>query len=105
MKRSASRIFTTTQRDICLLIMAYLYLGCSIPQRRKAFFRSTQGGRAKCYERVARLVELGLLLSTRTPSLTGVGSGKAFLTIAPKAKLLVAQALGIQVSELEPLPS
>lgn len=88
-----------TDRDLSILRMAYEYDGVSIENVRTRFFPSP-GARTPCYRRLAYLVEHGFLTSTRLPSLNGTGSGKAFLTIGPTSRPILAQMLGLSRSDL-----
>lgn len=88
-----------TARDLAICRMVYEYQGCSIDHIRRRFF-PTPGSRTPCYRRVARLVQQGFLASTRLPSFSGVGSGRAFLTIGQNARLVLAEVLGLSRSEL-----
>ncbi len=95
----SAQVITLTKRDIATTVMVYLFGGCSTDHVAKRLFPGLKSSRA-CYRHVAELVNQGYLLTQRLPSLSGVGSGKNFLTLAPKGKPVVAQALGLSVSEL-----
>lgn len=88
-----------TDRDLAVLRMVYEYDGCAIDHIRLRFF-PTSGARTPCYRRIAHLIEHAYLASNRLPSLTGRGSGKAFLTIGSQARSLLAQVLELSRSEL-----
>jgi hypothetical protein len=89
----------TLERVQNVILMVYLYGGCTAEHIRRCYF-SSHGARSACYAWIARLVKDDYLVSTRLPSLTGIGSGKAFLTTGPNARPLLAKALGIPRTEL-----
>ncbi len=86
-------------RDMGIIRLVHEYDGCSVEHIRARFFPGP-GSRTPCYRRVSVLLSQGYLASTRLPSLTGKGSGKAFFTIGPKARPLLGQVYGIPLSEL-----
>lgn len=90
---------TLTNRDLAIIRMVYEYEGCAIDHIRTKLF-SSPGAHSSCYRRIAYLIHQGFLTSIRLPSLTGVGSGKAFLTIGPQARPILTQMLGLSRSEL-----
>src|SRR4051812_21604274 len=85
-----------TNRDIAILQMVYTYSGCTAEHIRRRFFT----GRSPCFTRIAKLVATGYLASRRLPSSSGIGSGKAFLTIGPKAHPVLAEVLGVSLADL-----
>ncbi len=88
-----------TEKDIDILLMAYEYGGVSLDLIRRRFWPLSKS-HTPCSERVSVLVKAGYLESKRLPSLNGVGSGKAFVTISSKAKPLLAQTLSVSRREL-----
>lgn len=88
-----------TSRDLTILRMVYEYEGCMVEHLRRRFF-PTPGARTPCYRRIAYLVEHGYLTSSRLPSQTGTGSGKASLTVGPNARPILAEMLGLSRSDL-----
>src|SRR5581483_2010131 len=90
-----------TQRDVLLIEMVYDYRGTTIKTLHRKFFPSnTKGSTRACYRRIAALVRAGYLCSRRLPAETGVGSGKAFLTVGPASRPILAETLGLSPSEL-----
>lgn len=90
---------TVTYRDLAIVRMVYSYNGCAVEHIRRRFF-PTPGGRSPCYRRIAYLVKQGFLASTRLPALSGLGSGKTFLTVDLNARPILAQMLGLSRSQL-----
>ena len=78
---SLSQVPTLTNRDLSILAFAYNFGGVTADLICKRHFQAGPGALRACYRRIARLISQGLLTSTRLPSATGVGSGKAFLTL------------------------
>src|SRR5438874_12098696 len=88
-----------TPRDESILEMVFAYDGVAIHHVQQRFF-PTPGARSACYTRIGTLVKAGYLTATRIPSQTGLGTGKAFLTAAAKARPLLAKLLGTSIPEL-----
>jgi hypothetical protein len=81
-----------TARDLEILAMICRYDGLVVELIRRRFWPSS-GARSACYDRVARLITDGYLRATRLPSLTGRGSGKAFLTLGLRGRKELAAYL------------
>lgn len=96
--RSRSTI-AFTSRDQQILLLVHNLRGCSIDHIFGRLW-PVESTRSTCYRRVGRLLKAGYLSSQRLPSLTGTGSGKAFLTVGPLGRSLLAKMLGIPLSEL-----
>ena len=94
MARNVQSAIGLTTRDLAMLEMVHAYRGCTTQQLHTRFWLATSPLSA-CYRRVARLLETDYLAARRQPSLTGLGSGKRFLTLGPAGRFLVAQRLGL----------
>ena len=81
-----------TARDLEILAMIFHYDGLVVDLVRRRFWPSP-GARSACYDRLARLIADGYLQATRLPSLTGVGSGRTFLTIGGRGRRELAAML------------
>jgi len=82
-------------------MMVYAYEGCTIDHVRGRFFPGRDNGsRSASYRRIAFLAEQNYLERVRVPSLTGIGSGKALLTIGPAARNALAKVLGLASATL-----
>lgn len=92
-----------TPRDRAALAMVAAYGGVTAEHLFRRFWR-TSAYPSACYARVARLVDAGLLRATRMASLTGVGTGKAVLTLDRRGQRLLAVDLGLRPAEI-PLSS
>jgi len=90
---------TLTQRDLAILLMAHAYQGVTVELVRRRHFASN-GARSACYTRIKKLISADYLTSLRLGSTSGVGSGKAFLTLGAHGRSVVADVLGLSVSEL-----
>lgn len=88
-----------TDRDARLLEMVFAYRGVTVGLLRRRFF-PTPGARSACYARVQRLVAGQYLVASRLPSASGVGSGKALLTLGPRGRRVVAALSGHTRTEL-----
>lgn len=88
-----------TNRDLAILLMAWNYAGVTVEHIRHRFF-PTPGARTPCYRRVNFLVEHEFLASQRLPAQSGIGSGKAFLTLGPQGRPIVAELLGLSRTEI-----
>ncbi len=99
MSTPVAKSLSLTPRDAAILAFVYAYDGCVVDQLRRRFWPSF-GARSACYNRVAHLINAGYLASRRLPSLTGQGSGKAFLTIGPRARSILAKLLRLSRTEL-----
>lgn len=88
-----------TQRKLHILLMVYEYGGVTLDHIRRRFWPNSRS-HSPCSERISGLVKVGYLESRRLPALNGVGSGKAFLTLGPKGRPILAQVLGLSSSEL-----
>lgn len=97
MKQAAQLVLTERCRRI--LLMTYTYGGCTAEHIRRREFPSP-GARSACYAWIARLVKAEYLTSVRLPCQYTFGSGKAFLTPGPKARPILAEALGLSRTEL-----
>ncbi len=93
-RHGRSVIVQLTARDQAILEMVHRYAGCTTEQVQARFF-PTPGARSACYARLARLRNAGLLASMRLPSQSGVGSGRAFLTLGRLGHGVVAARLGV----------
>jgi hypothetical protein len=71
--------------------------GCTTDQVHTRFWQSGSP-LAACYRRLALLVNAGYLHAHRLPSLTGIGSGKRFLTLGTMGRALLAEQRGISVA-------
>ncbi len=96
---TARTVMRMTARDAAVLDMVLRYGGCTVDQIRRRFFRR-RGARSACYARLAQLRDAGLLASFRLPSQTGVGSGRAFLTLGRAGCRVLAERLGVQLGDL-----
>ena len=88
-----------TDRDVDILLMAYEYSGVSLDLIRRRFWPLSKS-HTPCSERVSTLVKLGYLQGKRLPSIAGIGSGKAFLTIGPKSRPILAKVVGVTKTHL-----
>ena len=88
-----------TSRDEAIITMVFSYDGVAIHHIQERFF-PTSGARSACYTRIGTLVKAGYLTTARIPSQTGLGTGKAFLTVAARARPLVAKLLNVSPSTL-----
>lgn len=99
MQGDSGQKLVINQRDVDVMVMVYVFDGVTVDQVRSRFW-PTDGARSACYDRVARLTRSQYLTNVRLPSLTGQGSGKAFLTIGPRAYPLLAERLELSRAEL-----
>lgn len=67
-----------TNRDLQILYFIYLLSGCSIDHIAARFFN---GSLKACYRRVGQLKAAGIVDWQRPGSSSGVGSGKALLSL------------------------
>jgi hypothetical protein len=90
-----------TDRDLQILHFIYLLNGCSIDHLAARFF----GGSLKaCYARVAKLKAADLVDWQRPGSSSGVGSGKALLSLPAKGReVLASEYLRSPVSAVRPV--
>lgn len=72
--------------------------GCSIDHLHAIFWAAAS--RVACYRRIGKLVAAGYLDAARTPSLSGVGSGKYLFTLGREGRKLLAELRGIPVGQL-----
>jgi hypothetical protein len=80
--------------------MVCAYRGCTTEQIHARFWRPGSSPSA-CYRRIALLVDADYLRAFRLPSLTGIGSGKRFLTIGPRGRAcLLARGSGVVAGTL-----
>ncbi len=93
-------VIALTARDISVLFMVHSYGGLTADHIHLRFFPSSGVKSSPCYRRIAFLVAAGYLTSTRTPSISGQGSGKALLTLGPLGRKVVAAQLDIPLAEL-----
>src|SRR2546430_13858947 len=91
---SLSQVPTLTNRDLSILTFTHSFGGVTADLICKRHFQAGPGALRACYRRIAHLISQGLLTSTRLPSSTGVGSGKAFLTLGKAARPILVKALG-----------
>src|SRR5215210_5982428 len=95
---------TVTSRDIAILNFVFQVNGCSLEHLLRRFFptyqRSRFGPTSSAYHRVRQLVEAQYLCAQRLASLSGIGSGKRFLSIGPSSYQLLAEQLEIPRREL-----
>jgi hypothetical protein len=90
-----------TDRDVQILHFIYLLNGCSIDHIAARFF---DGSLKSCYRRVGQLKAAGLIGWQRPGSSTGVGSGKALLTLPAKGReLLAVEYLHVPTSAVGPV--
>jgi hypothetical protein len=89
-----------TTRDLAILEMIYTCRGCTTAQFHTRFWPAHSPPTA-CYRRIAHLIAAGYLSAHRLPLLSGVGSGKRFLTLGPAGRSLVEKFLA---APLESLP-
>ncbi|MGH7511364.1 MAG: hypothetical protein ACREOQ_00435, partial [Gemmatimonadales bacterium] len=102
MDHSALNLLRLTPRDTAILALVYFYDGIIIDLIVRRFWPSP-GARSACYDRVARLINAGYLRAERLPSQTGLGSGKQFLTVGPKARPILIEQYGVSPPELRHL--
>src|SRR6266508_101857 len=79
--------------------MVHNYGGCPVNHIKDRLFGDLKSLRV-VYREISDLIEDGWLAARRLPSTSGIGSGKTFLTVTPAGRAVVAQALGLQRSEL-----
>src|SRR5215212_1194117 len=90
-----------TDRDLQILYFIYLLNGCSIDHIAA---RSFSGSLKAAYARVAKLKAAGLISTQRTGSSSGVGSGKALLSLPDKGRgMLAVEYLRSPVSAVRPV--
>jgi hypothetical protein len=90
-----------TDRDLQILYFIYLLNGCSIDHLAARFF---SGSLKAAYARVAKLMTAGLVGTQRPGSSSGVGSGKALLTLPDKGRaVLAAEYLRSPISAVRPV--
>jgi hypothetical protein len=87
-----------TQRDISIISFLYQVGGSTVDHLLRLFYPTYRtrkyGPRSPAYDRLSKLIEAGYLRAQRLPSLTGVGSGKRFLTVGKASYGLLADRLG-----------
>ncbi|MBV9280389.1 MAG: replication-relaxation family protein [Chloroflexi bacterium] len=88
-----------TPRDISSIETVYAYHGCAAQHLHDRFW-SEESTPSATYRRVARLVSERYLAAHRLPSLSGRGSGKAFLTVALRGRRVLAERQGIPLGQL-----
>jgi hypothetical protein len=74
--------------------MAYDYRGIAASHVQVRFFPTPSGYRP-CYSRIQKLIAQRFLRARRLPSVSGIGSGRLFLTLDTNGKQAVAKALGL----------
>src|SRR4051794_30107036 len=100
-KRPKPKNFVLTGRDVHIIMMVHEYGGVVIDVIWRRYFpNQTQGSRAKCYRRVAALLEAGFLVGVRLPSVSGQGSGKTFFSITARARQVIAEQRGPAPAEI-----
>lgn len=87
-----------TERDLAIITCVYLVGGCTVDHLLRLFYPTAHTGkpygpRSSAYDRISKLVEAGFLRAHRLPSVTGVGSGKRFLTVGTSSYELLADQL------------
>ena len=87
------------ERDISILLMVHQYGGVTCEHIGKRFWPNARS-HTPCSEKVSALIKAGYLESRRLPALSGIGSGKAFLTPGPKARPVLAKVLSLSRTEL-----
>jgi hypothetical protein len=88
-----------TPRDMAILAMVHDFHGCSVQHVHDRFW-AQESSLSVTYRRVARLRAEGYIRMQRLPSLSGQGSGKAFLSLARRGRQVVAEQLEIPLSQL-----
>ena len=90
-----------TVRDLQILYLIYLYNTCSIDH---VAIRLFNGSMTSCYRRVTQLREAGLISWKRLGSSSGVGSGKALLSLSTRGReILASEYLHVPTSAVKPL--
>jgi hypothetical protein len=90
-----------TDRDLQILYFIYLLNGCSIDHLAARFFNSSLKA---CYRRVAQLKAADLVDWQRPGSSSGVGSGKALLSLPAKGReVLAVEYLRSPISAVRPV--
>src|SRR5947209_1124685 len=90
-----------TARDLQIFYLIYLLNTCSIDHIARRLFN---GSLKACYSRIFELRTAGLISWNRLGSTTGVGSGKALLSLTPKGReLLAVEYLQVPPSTVRPL--
>jgi hypothetical protein len=98
---SLSNSIRPTERDLQILYFIYLLNGCSIDHITARFFN---GSLKSCYRRVGQLKAAGLMGWQRPGSSSGVGSGKALLSLPAKGReLLAVEYLHVPTSAVRPV--
>lgn len=90
-----------TPRDEQIIEMAYTFAGISAEAVHQRFFTEAMTLSA-CYRRLRLLIAHEYLAVQRLSSLSGLGSGKWFLTVGPKAHTILAPRLGLTREEIRP---
>src|SRR5579875_781019 len=88
-----------TERDRAVLRMVAAYGGLTTDHLYRRYW-STSAFPSACYGRIARLVDAGFLHSTRMAPLSGVGTGKAVLTLGRCGQQLLAADRGVRPVEI-----
>src|SRR5215217_7985979 len=90
-----------TDRDLQILYCIYLLNGCSIAHIANKFF---SGNFSTCYGRLSLLRAAGLIVWQRLGSTTGIGSGKALVSLPAKGReVLASEYLHVPASSVRPL--
>lgn len=97
-----TRVLEVTERDTSIVQMVWSYEGCTTEQIHARFWDPASPLSA-CYRRVALLVESEYLAAQRLPSITGVGSGKRFLTLGPRGRVLLGERFGVPMGRADVL--
>src|SRR4051812_12803571 len=87
-------------RDLQILFFVYVCNTCSINHIATRFF---EGSYSACHRRLWRLHEAGLISWRRIGSTTGVGSGKALVSLTTKGRATLAEDLRVPASAIKPL--
>lgn len=99
MNITASKGLLLQQRDIELILMVYRFGGATIELLQRRFWPSARS-KAIYYRRIQALIAFDFLKAIRTANPHTGYHGVLWLSIGPKAKQLVADALGIPVDNV-----
>ncbi len=90
-----------TPRDEQVIELVFTYAGCSAGTIHQRFFAGATTLSA-CYRRLRLLIAHEYLAVQRLSSLSGLGSGKWFLTVGPQAHTILEPRLGLAREEIRP---
>jgi hypothetical protein len=92
-----------TSRDLQVLFLIYTYNTCSIAHIAMRLFN---GSLTSCYRRISQLRQAGLISFQRLGSSSGIGSGKALLSLPAKGReVLASEYLHVPSAAVKPLKS